>query len=97
LRIITKITECMKKLLIFNVILCVLTTHLGFAQQPISLRGKVLDEVGVPITGVSVSLGGTATVTATNGSGDFTVPYTPPATLHFTAVGYIAQEVELTG
>lgn len=87
----------MKKLLFFNMILCVLITHAGFAQQPVTLRGKVLDEMGAPVAGVSIGVEGTATAAATNGSGDFTMEYTPPATLHFTALGYIEQSVDLTG
>lgn len=87
----------MKKLLFFNVIFCVLITHAGFAQQAITLRGKVLDETGAPVAGVSIGMEGTATATATNGSGDFTLSYTPPVTLLFTALGYIEQTIEVTG
>src|SRR5690606_8177173 len=87
----------MKKLLFLNMVLCLLITHAGFAQQLVTLRGKVLDETGAPVAGVSIGVEGTATATATNESGDFTMEYTPPATLHFTALGYIEQSLDFTG
>ena len=89
-------TRCMKKLSVLSVILCVLITHLGFAQQTTTLRGKVTDEAGVPIAGVSINLQGTPTATSTNESGDFVIQYTPPAVLQATALGFVAQEFSLT-
>ncbi len=43
-----------------------------FAQNR-QVKGKVTDEVGVPLQGVNVQLKGTSTVTQTNALGDFTI------------------------
>lgn len=86
----------MKKLSIYLFLLGMLGAHLGFAQQSTTLRGKVLDETGVPIAGASLSLKGTQTATATNESGDFTIQYTSPAVLAVTALGFVGEDVNLS-
>lgn len=86
----------MKKLSTYLLILCMLGGHLGLAQQSITLRGKVTDESGVPITGVSISLRGTQAATSTDESGDFVIPYTSPGILQVTALGFVTQEFNLT-
>lgn len=86
----------MKKLSIFFAFLCVFVTQLGLAQQQTTLRGKVLDESGVPVVGASVNLKGTQTATSTDESGDFVVQYVSPAILQVTALGFVSQEFSLT-
>jgi TonB-linked SusC/RagA family outer membrane protein len=62
--------------------------------QDIIVKGKVTDAKG-PIPGVSVKLkGGTAT-TVTDGSGNFSIKVPEDATLVFTYVGYLDQEVQV--
>ncbi|WP_210419416.1 TonB-dependent receptor [Pedobacter sp. KBS0701] len=62
--------------------------------QDIIVKGKVTDAKG-PIPGVSVKLkGGTAT-TVTDGSGNFSIKVPEDATLVFTYVGYVDQEVQV--
>ncbi len=87
----------MKKLPICLLLFGVLCTQLAIAQSPIVLRGKVLDETGDPVAGVSISIGNAQAATSSNASGEFTIQYTSPASLHLSALGYIAQEVNLTG
>ncbi|GGG76213.1 SusC/RagA family TonB-linked outer membrane protein [Parapedobacter pyrenivorans] len=86
----------MKKLSIYLFLLGMLGAHLGFAQQSTTLRGKVLDETGVPIAGASLSLQGTQTATATDESGNFTIQYTSPAVLVVTALGFVGEDVNLS-
>ena len=86
----------MKKLPIYYFMLCMLFTHLGMAQQGITLRGKVLDESGIPLTGVSVVIKNTQAATSTNESGDFIIQYSSPAILQATTLGFITQEFSLT-
>ncbi len=62
--------------------------------QDIIVKGKVTDAKG-PIPGVSVKLkGGTAT-TVTDGSGNFSIKVPEDATLVFTYVGYVDQEIQV--
>ena len=86
----------MKKLPIYYLMLCMLFTHLGMAQEGITLRGKVLDESGIPLTGVSVVIKDTPVATSTSESGDFVIQYSSPAILQATALGFITQEFSLT-
>lgn len=73
-----------------------LCVYAASAQQPITLQGKVTDETGAPVEGVSVSIEGTDDATSTNESGDFRITYSPPATLRVSALGYVSQEIALT-
>ncbi|WP_225874622.1 SusC/RagA family TonB-linked outer membrane protein [Pedobacter hiemivivus] len=62
-------------------------------RQNISITGKVTDEMGVPISGVSVKVKGTKTVVLTNNAGVYKI--TVPAvssTLVFSFVGFFTQE-----
>lgn len=87
----------MKKLpYVFCIILSMLLSNLSRAQQTITLQGKVMDETGVPLTGVTLSIGDTQTGTSTNESGNFTIQYAPPAVLRVSALGYLPQEFDLT-
>src|SRR5690606_9724403 len=86
----------MKKLSICLFALCMLCVYAASAQQPITLQGKVTDETGAPVEGVSVSIEGTDDATSTNESGDFRITYSPPATLRVSALGYVSQEIALT-
>lgn len=74
---------------------------IGFAaaaQETILVSGKVSDSKdGSPLIGVSVTVKGKPTGTATDGNGNFSLRTTPGATLVFTYVGYLTKEVAATG
>ena len=61
-----------------------------------SITGKVSDETGLPLQGVSIKLKGTGTGTTTNSSGYYKieVPNTE-ATLSFSYIGYATQEIAI--
>ncbi|MCY7351446.1 MAG: TonB-dependent receptor [Cytophagaceae bacterium] len=63
----------------------------AFAQSRVS--GKVSDELGNGLPGVSVSVKGTTTGAVTNADGAFAVDANRDATLTFSYVGYLGQEV----
>ncbi|WP_257666380.1 SusC/RagA family TonB-linked outer membrane protein [Parapedobacter tibetensis] len=86
----------MKKLPIYYFMLCMLCCYEGMAQQSITLRGKVLDETGIPLAGVSIAIKDTQSITSTNESGDFTIQYASPAVLEATALGFVSQTFNLT-
>lgn len=66
--------------------------------QPITITGTVTDESGVSIPGVSILIKGTTKGTVTNLDGEYTIEVgDPSAVLHFSFVGFISQEIEISG
>lgn len=59
--------------------------------------GKVQNETGSPVTGASVSVKGTSTGTTTDNSGNFSINANPGTVLVISYVGYLTQEVTVTG
>ncbi|MFD2512325.1 SusC/RagA family TonB-linked outer membrane protein [Pontibacter locisalis] len=72
------------------------TSSLQARQQNVSLRGKVVNENGEGLPGVTVVLKGTTTGTSTDVNGNFSlsVPQTG-GTLVFSYIGYTNQEVAI--
>ncbi len=71
----------------------VLVSSAVYAQTV--LKGKVVDQDGKPIPGVTITLrDGTATQTGQNG--EFTINYKQAGTLSVSAIGYGRKEVNLT-
>jgi TonB-linked SusC/RagA family outer membrane protein len=58
-----------------------------------TIRGKVIDASGNPLSGVTVSVRGTNTATQTNPDGTFSVSAAQGNTLVFSSVGFLLQEV----
>lgn len=62
---------------------------LEIQERQIDVTGVVTDSVGKPISGASVTIVGTRTGTATDASGQFTLPNVPEsARLSFKSIGY---------
>ncbi|MDR7214968.1 TonB-linked SusC/RagA family outer membrane protein [Dyadobacter sp. BE31] len=62
------------------------------------VRGKVVDEIGVPLAGVSILLKGTTNGTLTNGDGEFSFDVPGgDGTLVFSFVGFVSKEVPIGG
>lgn len=69
--------------------------HAGIIADT-TIRGRILDSTGAPMSGVSVLVKGTRIGTATNSSGDFVLNGVPEgSTLVISTVGYITEEVRL--
>lgn len=67
-------------------------------NKDVRITGKVVDEKGVPIAGVSVRLKGTAIGTTTNDKGEFSLMVADTnAVLVFTSVGFQEKEYALNG
>lgn len=65
---------------------------------PIIVKGKVLDESGKPLLGVSVLVKGTKTATSTDANGEFTFTNIDDnSTLLISSVGFQTQEIKLRG
>ncbi|AKD05676.1 TonB-dependent receptor [Pontibacter korlensis] len=74
------------------------TAIAGALAQGFTVSGKVVDEKGSELPGVTVLLKGTSRGTATGVDGTYTLPVTDgEGTLIFTFIGYQAKEVAIKG
>jgi len=83
-----------RKLLLFSVT-CLLFAQAAFAQNLI--KGVVKDTKGDGIPGVSVSVADTKKATVTDFEGKYSISAAADATLSFTYLGYLAQNVSVAG
>ena len=83
----------MKKIL-FYLFALFLTCNAAFAQTK-TINGTVLDDTGLPLAGVNISLGDGGTIAQTSAEGKFSVkvPASGTPMLTFTFSGYTPQEV----
>lgn len=58
-----------------------------------TITGKIVDETNSPLPGVSIVLKGTQRGTVTDGNGQYRIEVPDKATLIFSFVGYIPQEI----
>ncbi|MDE6023306.1 MAG: carboxypeptidase-like regulatory domain-containing protein, partial [Muribaculaceae bacterium] len=85
----------MKKLTFF---LIAILTSLGAYAQDVKVSGKVISSLdGEPLIGATVMVKGTATGTATDIDGAFTINAPKGSTLYFNYIGCTPQEVKVTG
>lgn len=85
----------MKKLTFF---LIAILTSLGAYAQDVKVSGKVISSLdGEPLIGATVMVKGTATGTATDVDGAFTINAPKGSTLYFNYIGYTPKEVKVTG
>ena len=73
-----------------------LLANLAFAQN-ITIRGRVLKDDGQPAQSASVQVKGTSNGTTTNNNGDFSISAPADATLVFSSVDFMTQEVKVNG
>lgn len=85
----------MKRL--FLILMCLLgVSSLALAQTTVT--GNVTDASdNTPLPGVNVIIKGTTTGTITDGDGNFSIKAKDGNVLQFTSIGYVAEEVTLTG
>ncbi|MGV3502602.1 MAG: TonB-dependent receptor [Adhaeribacter sp.] len=68
------------------------------AALPVDIKGKVTDEKGQPLPGVSIQLKGTTTGTITNEQGAYSLAVPEEkAILVFSYIGFVSQEVPVNG
>ncbi len=95
---IISLLACMFLFLGLNVHASNSESQSGILQEhPIS--GKVLDETGVPLPGVSIMIKGSIKGTITNMEGEYTIQVSDPSTtvLVISMVGYLTQEIQVSG
>ena len=77
-----------------------LTTFAGMQvvnAQQISVAGKITDNAGTPISGVTIVVKGTSKATTTNQNGLFSINTDHNSILSISAVGYISQDINVAG
>jgi TonB-dependent starch-binding outer membrane protein SusC len=74
-------------------ILMMVFATIAFAQN-ITVKGRVTEENGTPVSGASVTIKGTTNGTATDASGRFSISVTKGATLIISAVNHSPKEVK---
>ncbi len=75
-----------------------MTAFAGFAQAQQTVKGKVTDEQGTPLPGVSVKVKTTSTGTGTDVNGTYTLVVPGGrSVLVFSYIGYATQEVPVNG
>jgi len=67
------------------------------AQTAIDVKGKVTDEKGQPVSGVTVTVKGSANATATDADGKFSIKTSKGSTLVFSSISFETKEVKVTG
>lgn len=85
-------TDLTYKILDNNLIVVLSNT---LALQDIKITGKVTDQNGLPLSGVSVSVKGTAAGTTTDNNGNFTITASEKGTLVISSIGYQSQELAI--
>ncbi|MFD1629691.1 SusC/RagA family TonB-linked outer membrane protein [Pseudopedobacter beijingensis] len=66
-----------------------------YAQQQVTLRGKVLDDKGAPLKGATISVIGKTSKTSTGENGTFSLKVPQGETLMVTYVGFIEQAIRV--
>lgn len=69
----------------------------AYSAIQVSLEGKVTDDQGIPLPGVSVRVEGTDRGTSTDDSGSFSIRVNEGENIVFTYVGFTSKEVNYTG
>jgi TonB-linked SusC/RagA family outer membrane protein len=67
------------------------------AVQDVTISGRVTDAKGEGLPGVTVLVKGTSTGTSTNSDGSFSLSVPENSVLVFSSVGYLRQELAITG
>lgn len=86
----------MKKALLTSVCIMACGLQVINAQQ-IPIAGKITDQNGSPLAGVTISVKGTNVAVTSNTNGLFTLNADQNATLVISSVGYNAQEINVAG
>ncbi len=80
----------------FTLFIFLLFASLNFAlAQNATVKGKVSDNKGVPLPGVTVKANGTQNVAVSDVNGNYTIKVPPNATLTFSYIGFANQNVEV--
>lgn len=80
------------KLTAFSILLLFFLPAIAFSQT-LSIKGKITDEAGAPVSGVTVQEKGTSTATVTDAGGRYLLIVHPGATIQISHVGFLTQSI----
>jgi TonB-linked SusC/RagA family outer membrane protein len=87
-----------RSIIILSMLFSVIFLNTEVCAQNLTIKGKVIDSDGNTLSGTAVIVRGTTSGTTTNDDGDYTLPNVPKgAVLEFKLVGFVAQEIKVTG
>ena len=78
-----------------GILITCLLLSVGTIAQTKAITGKVTSSDGTPLPGISVTVSGTTTGTATDANGDYRLNAATGATLHFSSVGFASQDIQV--
>lgn len=81
----------------FFLVLTLIVSGMSAYSQDITVQGKINSDKGESLPGVSIKIKGTTTSTVSDANGNFKLNVSSNATLVFTYIGFITQEVPLKG
>jgi TonB-linked SusC/RagA family outer membrane protein len=87
-------TELVYRLLANNL---VVISQKNMLIQDVKVTGKVKDDKGEPLPGVTIKIKGSASGVATDALGNYSITAPNGATLVFSSVGYLTQEIPVNG
>lgn len=86
----------MRKKITLIILLFLTSLTVAFAQNT-KISGKVTDNTGTPLAGVTVRVKGTSAATSTDINGAYTISAPANSTLVYTFVGFTTQEIATAG
>jgi TonB-linked SusC/RagA family outer membrane protein len=88
-----------KHLKVFHLILLTLlfATFNGYSQNPLLVKGRVVNEAAQPVNGASIIVKGLSTGVTTDDNGNFEINAVPNSILVISSIGYLDKEVPLKG
>ena len=97
-RLLMTIKNFLTKTSVSLLFLCVLFTLNAFSQQKRTISGKILDDKGIPLQGVTIVAKTSKVATASDAAGGFKLNV-PEAekTLIISSIGFTTQEMDITG
>jgi TonB-dependent starch-binding outer membrane protein SusC len=76
-------------------LLAILLYMPAWAQDNIRIKGKIIDEVGLPVAGATITVKGQNTGATTDDQGNFEIPAPANGTLIISSINYVQQEVAI--
>ena len=94
-----KVQKLCRMILAFAcMLLCVSTFAAGVESNgPDTVKGVVVDQAGLPVTGAFVLQKGTSNGTVTDLDGQFAIDVPSDAVLEISSMGYVSQEIAVAG
>ena len=78
------------------IILLFFASYSALFAQNVKVSGKVTDESGLPLPGVSVKVKGTTNGVMTNVDGLYSLSVPSPAILNFSFIGYVSRDIAIS-